>query len=59
VNDSGINCEIIIADEEEAIQHDPITCFKCLGSTVNKQGLPCRKCNGTGIIKSKEIREVV
>jgi len=59
VKDSEVSCEIIIPEEEEAIQQEKITCFKCLGSTVNKKGLPCRRCNGSGVLFSKEISEVI
>ncbi len=58
VKDCEISCEIIIPDEE-AMNYEAITCFKCMGGTVNKKGLPCRKCKGTGLICSKEISEVV
>lgn len=30
-----------------------------MGSTVNKRGLPCRKCNGSGIVTSKAVIQVV
>ena len=47
VKDSEVSCEIIIPDDE-AVAQEAITCVKCMGSTVNKKGLPCRKCKGTG-----------
>ena len=59
VKDCEVSCEIIIPEEEEAIQQESITCFKCMGSATNKKGLPCRKCNGTGVIRSKEISSIV
>lgn len=59
VKDTEVSCEIIIPDEEESIQQESVSCFKCLGSATNKKGLPCRKCNGTGVLRSKEITEIV
>lgn len=35
-----------------------ITCIKCNGSQVNKKGLPCRKCGGTGVLQNKELAAV-
>jgi hypothetical protein len=59
VKDTEVSCEIIIPDEEESIQQESVSCFKCLGSATNKKGLPCRKCNGSGVLCSKEITEIV
>ena len=60
VKEAEVSCEIIIPDDEEAfLAQECITCFKCMGSAVNKKNLPCRKCKGTGTISSKEIGEVV
>jgi hypothetical protein len=59
VKEAEVSCEIIIPDDEEALAHESITCFKCMGTSVNKKNLPCRKCKGTGNISSKEIGEVV
>jgi DnaJ-class molecular chaperone len=39
-------------DEEQAEAEVP--CFKCNGSKVNNSGLPCRKCAGTGSVRSDE-----
>lgn len=36
-----------------------MSCFKCLGSQVNKKGLPCRKCNGSGVFSMKGLGDVV
>ena len=57
--DAEVNCEIIIPDEEEAIEQESITCWKCAGSTMNKRGLPCRKCNGSGVVTSKAVIQIV
>lgn len=27
-----------------------VQCFRCLGTTLNKRGRPCKKCRGTGMI---------
>lgn len=59
MRDQDSHCELIIPDEEEAMQQESISCFKCMGTKINKKGLPCRKCNGTGVITSKEVFEVV
>jgi hypothetical protein len=29
---------------------EPMTCFKCDGSKLNKKGKTCKKCDGTGVI---------
>ena len=36
-----------------------VTCFKCLGEKKNKRGHPCIKCEGTGIIRSDEVAQVL
>jgi hypothetical protein len=33
-------------------------CFKCDGRMVNKNGLPCKKCNGTGKINNKFFKDL-
>lgn len=35
-----------------------ITCIKCNGTKMNKKGLPCRKCGGTGVLSSKELSAI-
>ena len=51
-----VNCRILRPEEEkeeERIDDDEaIECFRCDGSKVNKRGLPCRRCNGTGKISN-------
>lgn len=51
----------MISDDEKDEEHieESITCFKCQGSQVNKKGLPCRKCNGSGVFSMKGLGEVV
>ena len=34
-------------------------CFKCDGSKVNKKGMPCRRCNGSGTLKNKFYSDLV
>jgi len=43
--------------DEEAME-EQIDCFKCRGTKINKKGLPCRKCNGTGFFSAKGLKEV-
>jgi len=33
-------------------EENTLVCFRCDGSQVNKKGLPCRRCNGTGKLQS-------
>ena len=33
-------------------------CFKCDGKKVNKKGLPCKKCNGTGRLNNKFFKDL-
>lgn len=61
VIEQEINCQIIRPDkEEEAIQdNEAVVCFRCDGTKVNRRGLPCRKCNGSGTINNKFFKELV
>lgn len=34
-------------------------CFKCDGTKVNKKGVPCRKCNGSGTLQNKFYKDLV
>jgi DnaJ-class molecular chaperone len=43
---------------EERMEQE-VTCFKCLGAKMNKRGKPCKKCSGTGLIRSDEIAQVL
>lgn len=56
--DGQANCNLIVPDEDEDDGTTEITCIKCNGSQVNKKGLPCRKCGGTGVLSSKELAAV-
>lgn len=60
VIEQEVTCQIIRPDkEEESIQDEEgIVCFRCDGSKTNRKGLPCRKCMGTGQIKSKFFKEL-
>lgn len=54
-----VDCQILISDDDEKMaEEEKISCFKCLGSQVNKNGTPCRKCNGSGIIRIKGLGEI-
>lgn len=55
-DEKEISCQILVPEEESPA--DLVDCFKCLGTQTNKKGMPCRKCNGTGSIASKELAEV-
>jgi len=35
-----------------------LTCFKCNGTKVNRNGLPCKKCLGRGVLDSAFFQEV-
>ena len=41
--------------EEENV----IVCFRCDGTQLNKKGLPCRRCNGTGSLNNKFFSELM
>jgi len=56
-SDAQANCNIIVPDEDED-EEAQVTCIKCNGSQVNKKGLPCRKCGGTGVLNSRELAAV-
>lgn len=36
-----------------------LTCFRCDGNKVNRKGLPCRKCNGSGKLHSGFFTEML
>ena len=61
VVEQEINCQIIRPDkQEESIEDDEaIVCFRCDGTKVNKKGLPCRRCNGSGTLNSKFFNDLV
>lgn len=52
VSDAQANCQLLVPDEEDEGEAGvaEVTCIKCNGSQVNKKGLPCRKCGGTGVL---------
>jgi PB1 domain len=59
--DADTHCQILVPDSEESGEEaieEQINCFKCRGSQINKKGLPCRKCNGTGVFSAKGLKEV-
>jgi len=42
------------SSEEDCVEKE-IACWKCNGSKKNKKGNQCKKCDGTGLIQSKEL----
>lgn len=58
VNNAQTNCQLIVPDEEDDVEMAEVTCIKCNGTQVNKKGLPCRKCGGTGVLSSKELAAI-
>jgi len=55
-----VNCEILKPQQEESIEDEnAIVCFRCDGSQINKKGLPCRRCNGTGHLNNKFYGELM
>lgn len=62
VSDMEVSCNLLMPEDltgsdEEAIEQEH-SCFKCEGTRVNKKGLPCRKCNGTGVLQSRELNAI-
>jgi DnaJ-class molecular chaperone len=56
-----VNCQIIRPEnEEEQISDDEgMICYKCDGTKVNKKGVPCRKCNGSGSLQNKFYKDLI
>lgn len=58
-----MSCHIIQGSKNKAEEvmedSEPIECYKCLGTKMGKRGYPCRKCDGTGEIRSKFVKEMV
>ena len=54
-------CNLIVpgSDSDEECIEEHIPCFKCKGTQVNKKGLPCRKCNGSGQFNLKGFGNVI
>ena len=64
-NEKEVSCLIIKPDDvnmdgdEERIDDDGAPeCFRCDGSKINKKGLPCKKCNGTGKLNNKFFKDL-
>lgn len=61
--DQEASCSIIVPSDDDAEMNDAtteqISCFKCKGTQVNKKGLPCRKCNGTGTVSGHMYGDVL
>jgi len=45
--------------EEDQEVVEPIECYKCHGSGIGKKKGPCKKCGGTGFIKSQFVNKMV
>lgn len=59
VKDMDVTCDLLIpSDDEDMAGVEEVTCIKCNGTQMNKKGLPCRKCKGTGTLCSKELSDV-
>jgi hypothetical protein len=56
-----VNCQIIRpeAEEEQIAEDSELVCFRCDGSQVNKKGMPCRRCNGTGKLQSVFYKGII
>lgn len=52
--------EINQINSEECIENleDLPECFRCDGKKINKKGLPCKKCNGTGRLNNKFFKDL-
>jgi RecJ-like exonuclease len=62
-NEKMVSCLILRPQDmvrQEASENldDQPECFKCDGKMVNKNGLPCKKCNGTGKINLKFFKDL-
>lgn len=40
-------------------EENTLVCFRCDGTQVNKKGLPCRRCNGTGKLQSTFFKGLI
>lgn len=62
LNTQEVECNILIPCEnssDEEFMEEQINCFKCKGTQINKKGLPCRKCNGSGVFSLKGFGPVI
>lgn len=62
-HEKEVSCLIIKPDvfkKEENIEDnaDLPECFRCDGKKVNKKGLPCKKCKGTGYLNNKFFKDL-
>lgn len=54
-----ISCLLLNAEEQCAEEDiEEVACPFCDGSQVNRRGLPCRKCLGTGKVRDQGISEM-
>ncbi len=62
-NEKEVSCMILrpedlqpnsLAEDDEELPE----CFRCDGKKVNKKGLPCKKCNATGKLNNKFLKDL-
>lgn len=41
------------------MEQEEIECWKCFGKKINKKGKDCKKCEGTGVMRSNILAKVV
>lgn len=58
VKEQDVTCDLLIADDDDDADIEEVTCIKCNGTQMNKKGLPCRKCKGTGTLVSRELSAI-
>lgn len=47
-----------VVDKDNCNYQDLPECFRCDGKGINKKGLPCKKCNGTGKLNNKFFKDL-
>ena len=54
----GISKENNLEDSDSSSDSvDLVECYKCKGTTLNKRGEKCKKCNGSGQINNKYFKD--
>lgn len=54
----GISNQKNVEDSDSSSDSgDLVECFKCKGTTLNKRGEKCKKCNGSGQINNKYFKD--
>lgn len=62
-NEKEVSCMILRPEDLKALDsaganEELPECFRCDGKKVNKKGLPCKKCNGTGALNNKFFKDL-